>query len=48
MNNETKEILDEVIRTQDTFWQKIIIYVIQWLINQGFTIKYIGDYNEIY
>lgn len=40
MNKYTKEILIDLINSQNTFWQKIILYVVSWLLDQGFSITY--------
>lgn len=40
MNKYTKEILIDLINSQNVFWQKIILYVVSWLLDQGFSITY--------
>lgn len=43
MNKYTKETLNYLLDFQDSFWQKTVVYVCEWLLDQGFEINYIGD-----
>lgn len=43
MNNETKEMFYCILEKQDSFWKQTILYVIDWLVNQGFEITYKGE-----
>ena len=43
MNNETKEMFYYILEKQDSFWKQTILYVIDWLVNQGFEITYKGE-----